>query len=219
MKRLFEIMLLVLFLYLTADISYALTIISPTDGQIVYQGDRLTVIVKPDTGEKWEEVVIDIYPMSYNILTGDYREEIEIPEDQKGNIDFNVLAYDKAGKKVKLTRNIFVKMRPNLVLQSIRVDDYKTLFKLPAGSSPEEMQKVESRQLRVDGIYSDGVERDLTSSSAGTTYTSSNEKIVTVNSEGKMKAQGIGEAKITVRNGKYSAQVDVVVKPYRQRER
>lgn len=196
--------------------AYALTIISPKEGQVVYQGDKLPVIVKPDAGEKWEEVLFYIFPMRYNMLTGRYEEEIEIPKDEIGNVDFTILAYDKTGREVKLIRTLFVKMPSNVVLQSILVDDYKTLFKLPSGSSLEDIQRIESRQLYVRGIYSDGVKRTLTSSATGTSYTSSDEKVVTVNSDGKMTAQGIGTAKIIVRNGSLSAEVKVIVKPYKK---
>ena len=218
MKTLLRIGCITAMLLLHSLPVWSLTIVAPSEGQIVYAGSRLDVIVKPDLGEKWEEVILHIFPMYYDILKGEYREEIEIPEEKTGVITFTVMAYDKLGKKIKLSRKLLVKLPPNVVLQSIIVDDYKTLFKLPLGS-PLDMQRIESRQLHVDGMYSDGVERDLTLSSSGTTYTSSNEQIVTVSPDGKMTAQGIGTAKITVRNGQHSAVVDVVVKPYRQPQR
>ena len=56
----------------------------------------------------------------------------------------------------------------------------------------------------------------MTPSSNGTTYASSDQNVVTVDKEGKVTAQGIGEAKIIVRNGKYSAEVKVVVKAYKK---
>ncbi len=215
MKTILKLTLLILVMNLFTHNVWALTIISPKEGQVVYQGDKLTVIVKPDSGEKWEEVLLDIYPMSYNILTNEYKEEIEIPEDETGMIDFDVLAYDKSGNKVKLTRNLFVKLPPNVVLQGIGVDpDFMVVYKLPPESDPKDIQKYEFRQIGVGGIYSDGVQRYITSSTDGTTYTSSNEQVVTVDKEGKVSAKGIGKAIITVRNGKYSATVDVVVKPY-----
>ncbi len=194
--------------------AFALQIISPNEGQIVYQGDKLLVIVKSDPGEQWVEVVLDIYPMSYNIITSEYIEEIVIPRDKIGTIDFNVLAYDNSGNKIKIIQSLCVKMPPNVVLQKVLVADYKTLYKLPQGSSPEEIQRFESRQLRVEGMYSDGIKRKLTSSSRGTTYKSSDEQVVIVSSEGKMTAQGIGEAKVIVVNGNFHSIVDVVVKLY-----
>ncbi len=220
MKLILKTVILLILTVSFTGVVFALQIISPQEGQIVYQGERLTVIVKPDPGENWEEVLLSIYPMSYNILKGVYEEEIEIPIDRTGNLDFRVFAYDKSGTKVKLTRNLFVKMPPNVVLQTIMVNkEYMLLYKLPAGSSPDDMRRIESRQLHVDGMYSDGVERDLTLSASGTTYTSSNEKIVTVSPDGKVTAQGLGGAKVTVRNGKYSTQVDIEVVPYRQPQR
>lgn len=217
MKLIFKIIAFIMMVNLFPLEVFALTIISPKEGQIVYQGDKLTVIVKPDRGEDWKEVLIEIVPMSYNLLTKEYKADIEIPRDDKtGIISFLVAGYDISGKELLLKRSLFVKLPPNVVLKSILVDTYKTLYKLPPDSSPADMQRIESRQLRVEGLYSDGVERDLTASTTGTTYTTSNDKIVTVDSEGKMTAKGIGTAKITVKNGKYSAEVTVVVKPYRQ---
>lgn len=207
-------------LFLLINMSYheasALTIVSPIEGEVVSAGSNLTISVEADPGEAWDSVAFGFYPMSYNPITKKYSYTFKIPEDILGSYDrLIVIALDKSGNEVELRRKIFVKLPPNVVLQSILVDDYKTLFKLPPGSTPQEMQRVESRQLRVDGKYSDGVERDVTASTSGTTYTSSDNTVVTVNSEGKMTAQAIGEAKITIRNGRYSAQVDIVVKPYR----
>lgn len=59
------------------------------------------------------------------------------------------------------------------------------------------------------GVYSDGVNRNITASASGTTYQSSNEKIVTVSPEGRVTARGLGAAKITVKNGNYSSIVDI----------
>lgn len=217
------IILIIVIWVLSAHLAWGLTIITPSEGEIVYAGTRLKVIVKPDLGEQWEEVLIGIFPMSHNFLTNEYKEEIEIPKKAMGIIDFSVLAYDKAGKKIKLVRKLFVKLPPNVVLIGItagsKVVSGSTLVlleKMPAGSSAAEIENYEKAELRVYGNYSDSVNRELTSSSSGTTYTSSNEKIVTVNAEGKVTAQGLGEAKVTVKNSGYSASVDIVVKPYRQ---
>lgn len=213
MKILMRI-IVVLIMSLFAHNVWALTIVSPKEGQVVYQGDRLTVIVKPETGEDWKEVLIEIVPMSYNFLTKEYKAEIEIPREKTGVINFYVLAYDKSGKEIELKRSLFVKMFPNVVLKSIIIDDYEVMYKLPSGSSPEEVERVETNQLYFQGMYSDGVKRKIASSASGTTYTSSDVTIVKVDTEGKMTAQGIGRAKITVKNGNHSATVIVVVKPY-----
>ncbi|MBI5103032.1 MAG: Ig-like domain-containing protein [Nitrospirae bacterium] len=215
-KLLFNITLSLLILHWAAEYVFALTIISPNNGQIVNQGDKVQAIVKPDAGEKWEKVQLDIYPMSYSIFTNDYREEILIPYSEIGLIDFSILAYDKTGREIELKMSLFVKLPPNVVLEGLSADRYKTLYKRLSDQSSPAIQGSETRQLHVYGTYSDKVERDLTSSASGTTYTSSNEKIVIVSPEGKITSQGLGTAKIIVRNGKYSAHVDIVVEPYKK---
>ncbi len=208
------IILLFVFIMLFTHIAFALQIITPKEGQIVYQGDRLTVIAKSDTGENWKEVLIEAVPMSYNFLTKEYKAEIEIPRDgTTGIISFFVAGYDRDGKELLLTRSLFVKLPPNVLLQSLIVEPNPLfLDKLPAGSDPDDVSVFGTRDISVKGVYSDGVKRKLT----GNTYTSSNEKVVTVSSEGKATAQGIGKATITVRNGKISVDVRVIVDPYKE---
>ncbi|MBN2373937.1 hypothetical protein JXL19_09145 [bacterium] len=55
-------------------------------------------------------------------------------------------------------------------------------------------------QLAVTGTYSDGSTSDLTSSTTGTTYISSNPLVATVNSDGQVSSIGIGSASITANN-------------------
>jgi hypothetical protein len=90
-----------------------------------------------------------------------------------------------------------------------------SLKKLLLGSDPNDVRISETESIGVGGTYSDGVERNITASSKGTTCASSDAKIVTVDADGNVTAQGIGDATINVRNGKYSATVKVVVKPYK----
>jgi len=71
----------------------------------------------------------------------------------------------------------------------------------------------DTEQLYIEGIYSDGVERDLRLGQTGTTYASSNEKVVSVNANGLATSVGPGTALITVRNGDKKLVLDVVVKP------
>jgi hypothetical protein len=60
---------------------------------------------------------------------------------------------------------------------------------------------IENDQIYLKGVYSDGVVRDVWSASSGTTYTSSDEKVVTVNPDGLVTARGPGKARITALNG------------------
>ncbi|MGC2110837.1 MAG: hypothetical protein WA655_15055 [Candidatus Korobacteraceae bacterium] len=55
-------------------------------------------------------------------------------------------------------------------------------------------------RVYVTGNYSNGVQRDLTSSVTGTTYQSSNTNVLTVDSEGNVQAKAFGTATITAQN-------------------
>ncbi|HZC67819.1 MAG TPA: hypothetical protein VE201_04295 [Nitrospirales bacterium] len=69
----------------------------------------------------------------------------------------------------------------------------------------------EVRLLSVRGRYADRVARDLTHSRTGTTYRSSDEKIVRVNHDGLAQAMGPGTAEIMAKNGKQEVKIPVVV--------
>ena len=69
----------------------------------------------------------------------------------------------------------------------------------------------EVRLLSVRGKYTDRVVRDLTRGHTGTTYRSSNEKVVRVNYDGLAQAVGVGAAEIVARNGKQEVKIPVMV--------
>ena len=71
----------------------------------------------------------------------------------------------------------------------------------------------QKRQIYTIGVYSDGVERDIRDAGSGTTYSTSNEKIVIVNSDGLATAVGPGETHIIVINGNQKLVMNAVVRP------
>jgi hypothetical protein len=207
-----------LLVFLDATSLRAATITSPAQDEVVYAGRTITVVVKPSPGEKWRGFVLGFERLKYNFLKNSYNISIKVPNDVLGyRVDLRIIGVDNNNNEVELTRRVFVKLPPGVVLQSLSLNhDFMLVYKLPPGSDPDKATAFESRQLSVAGKYSDGMERLITSSANGTTYVSSNEKVVTVSPEGKVTAQGLGNAKITVKNSKLSAKVDVVVKTYRQ---
>jgi hypothetical protein len=58
------------------------------------------------------------------------------------------------------------------------------------------------------------VVRDLTHGRTGTTYRSSNEKIVRVNYDGLAQAMGVGSAEIVARNGTHEVKIPVIVEVF-----
>ena len=65
--------------------------------------------------------------------------------------------------------------------------------------------------LSVRGTFADRIVRDLTPGHSGTTYVSSNEKIVRVNPDGRAQGVGNGRAEITARNRTKEVKIPVVV--------
>lgn len=205
------------FIFIFSVSSWAATIISPAQDETVYAGSTIFVVVKPDHGEQWQGFVMGFKAFEYDPISNTFKLAVQIPSNTIGYLDdIKVHGIDKDYKEVELNRRVLVKLPPNVVLKSIVIyPDYIVLEKMPPGSKPEDIEAFGSINLIITGMYSDSVKRKLTASSSGTTYISSNEKVVAVSSEGRVTAQGLGSATIAVRNGKYSANVKVVVKTYK----
>jgi len=152
----------------------------------------------------------DLYSAAPYVLT------FAIPAEFTGSDTLVATAKFADGTIIEKEVEIQIVLPSNIVLSGISVDPTRILLqKLPLESDPNKVRAYENRGIGVGGVYSDGIEREITASANGTTYTSSNEKVVTVDAEGNVKAQGLGAATINVRNGKYNATVKVVVKPYK----
>jgi hypothetical protein len=65
--------------------------------------------------------------------------------------------------------------------------------------------------LPVIGRFSDGITRSIRTHSAGTTYQSGNESIITVNQDGVLRLTGNGGTVLTVKNRNQEATIDILV--------
>jgi hypothetical protein len=65
--------------------------------------------------------------------------------------------------------------------------------------------------LPVIGRFSDGITRSIRTHSAGTSYQSGNESIITVNQDGVLRLTGNGETILTVKNRNQEATIDILV--------
>jgi len=97
---------------------------------------------------------------------------------------------------------IFVKLPGSVTLMGIRSGDDKKSFV---------MRPYAVSKLSIFGRYSDGMERDVSSEEAGTTYDSTNKTIVLVNAQGYVTARGAGRAQVIVKNGGHTLQLHVTV--------
>ncbi len=218
-----QILRILLFQFLSlisvSSVCWGLTITEPKPMTVYYPSDTVVVKVEAGQGENINALFIAVQKLGKGtgFFTPPYTYEFVIDKDFIGNDTIVAIAKLTNNTSIEVKVEITVVLPSDVVLKGIDVDPKVIfLYKLPPGTDSNKMRIFETKSFGVGGTYSDGIEREITSSANGTTYTSSDEKIVTVASEGKVKAQGIGRTKITVRNGKYSAEVKVIVKPYRK---
>lgn len=188
---------------------WAFSITSPADGAIVEAGSTITVQLDPSgvgeivgvlfTGSRDMDSKFDVTPP--------YEWSIQIPRSQLGPLTLAAAARvlgQTTGQAPQASVTVIVRLPSNITLQSIQVDPTPKFLLL----EPEiERQKI----LAITGVFSDGVKRNIASSTLGTTYKSSDERIVTVDIEGVLRAVGVGKAIISVKNGDKTAQIKVQV--------
>jgi hypothetical protein len=222
-KRFFDMLLVALSFMLVYSCNSTpvsgFSIVEPNPGTIYHPGDWVTL--KAVTGPNEQPIAVYLYAtqMQYSELYSipPYELTFTIPADFTGKDTLVASEKLSDGTIVEKEVEILVVLPSNIVLKSIDVDPkFIYLQKMPTSSDPNKVIAYETHSLGVGGTYSDGIERNITSPSKGTTFMSSNEKVVTVNPEGDVTAQGIGTAKITVRNGNFSVDVEVIVDPYKQ---
>jgi hypothetical protein len=109
---------------------------------------------------------------------------------------------------------VIVKTIPAAPLQTIEFETDKPLSLGRAGQSSafghvDSMGKI--FELPVVGDYADGVTRSISSPACGTSYRSSNDKVIKVLADGMLQIVGNGKTTLTVTNGGKDASLDVDV--------
>jgi len=225
MRRSVGILVLACVTLSVAGKSWGLMITSPKEGDVFHPGDTIILATSagPDEGdirkvtfngdERWALFIYAPGPP--------YRASLTIPQDFVGNLTLRAagivgpISNEISVDSVPVT--IRVVLPPDIILVSMRPDpDQVFLRKLPSGSSPNRIRSAETERIAIMGTFSDGVERSISSSSRGTTYETSDQKIATVNAEGLVSAVSPGQATITVKNGEKRVQVPVYVRPPKQ---
>lgn len=201
------------FLYLEGQ-AHALVITFPKNGETFKEGDTLKIVAElsPDDPE--------IADVSFLVTKGIDHCPSAIATHPRYECSFiippgapSVITITAIGETIEsavFSPEVSIRVtRANMAtLQGIKIFTGNTSNKLFF------FQIGQNKRLHVDGIYSDGVKREeLSSAAAGTTYTSTDEKVVTVDRDGLVTAQGFGTARITIKNGKYQTTVEATVKP------
>ncbi len=206
------------------QLSYALPlhgfeIVTPMPGAVYHPGDKVTFRVAAGADETMRDVFLESLHMSYGdiVTTPPFEINFVIPKEYTGKDMLLADATMVDGRAVKSSVEINVVLPAGVVVKSISAaPTFILLKKLPPGSDANDIRIAETESIGVGGMYSDNVERNITASTDGTTYSSTNEQIVTVNAEGDVTAQGVGFSIITVKNGPHTAEVKVKVVPYRE---
>lgn len=141
---------------------------------------------------------------------------LRVPKDAVGPMRLLAVADISRGRLG--TRSVFdeviVNVEPEAALQAIDFETEKPLQLGRAGQSSafghvDSMGKV--FELPVVGEFADGVTRPIGSPSSGTSYQSSNQKVVKLLANGMLQIAGNGKATLTVSNRGKQAQLDVEV--------
>jgi hypothetical protein len=188
----------------------------PTEGQNIVVGETFDVWIRPLPGETCERIeTADMPPIPFNPATGRFEGKVTLNREHPlGKTNFFAPG-EPAIECQDAAMKINVVLPTTTVLQGIRVEEQDLfLTKVPVGTRGAHFYETE--QLRVEGQYSDSVERDI-SSSMGTTYTSSDEKVATVDAEGLVTAHAPGTARITIKNGKHELTVEALVKEKKEK--
>jgi len=209
---------------LASAVSFAVTppeglafqLTEPKNGAVVKAGEAMKVKVAIPPG-------MPVVTMTYTLYEEDrapedrvealptavaqsapFEAEVRIPPETVGGVRLVAVAQvaERRGQYVLFDETSF-RVEPNAALTTLQADT-PVRFTKSVG---------EVHILSVRGVFTDKVVRDLTPGHSGTTYQSSNEKVVRVNVDGRAQALGIGTAEITARNRGKEVRIRVVVEP------
>lgn len=185
-------------------VANGLTITSPLDGDQVVPGSTLQVSIEADPGidanmlglvTQSASAILDApsFPLVVDLL---------IPENSPPALDLLAFGFNPAGDLL-ISEPIQLGATPEGELLHVHLLD-RNPFLFGMG---------DTQLVNVLGLYDDGIERNIASSAAGTTYTSSDPTIFTVTPEGVLEATGPGRATLVARNGMVMDSVTVDVRP------
>ncbi|HEX7183162.1 MAG TPA: Ig-like domain-containing protein [Thermoanaerobaculia bacterium] len=177
-----------------------LAITAPAPGTQVTAGAAVTVRVEGAAGFTPERILVGLGSASVEAAAAVFNGPVTVPDGVMGDVRIAALGLDAAGQ-VAAAAPVVVRVVAPAALTGLAVPDEPLAL---SAASP-------SMELRVTGRFADDVERDVTSAAAGTTYTSTDPAVATVDAEGNVTAVTAGRALIEVRNGDAAAMAEVAV--------
>ena len=209
-----RICFLIIFILAIAQTGEALVITSPKDGATFKAGDTVKLVAElsPGSQEDMDIGYVDFFfskgfnPNCPKEISTHPRYECNftIPKGSPQVIEISAVGTTVDSAIASPWIAIYVPLPSTVVLQKMKSFTGDRIYFFQLG---------QNKRLYIQGIYSDGVVREIWLAKTGTTYTCSNEKVVTVDADGLATAKGAGMAQITVKNGDKKLVLDAIVQP------
>ncbi len=200
----------------TAQGDMRVLIVEPIDGQVFAPGDVVPVTVALEPGLEANDIQLRVPAFGRfegtNFDGETYEVEVPIPNEIAGSITLIGQITDTAGNRIQGPA-VAIAVRPTVEPDEIYL--IQRSHRLDLATQGE-------ARIRLIGVYAhdgedgDEVERDITSSAAGTVYTSSDPSVVTVDADGRLSAAGLGVAVVTVDHAGLQEFATVIVRNDRQ---
>ena len=171
-------------------------VVSPSNGQQFSPGDTVDVTVKLTPPLHANAGWLAVGAPGLGILQGthyngsSYQVSFVIPESYAGSLLLTPDIIDSSGNPVEGV-GVTITVKPKSA---------PTRLSLESGQYNHLLSASEDAHIYVSGKDSNGVDRNLTTSVTGTTYTSSNDQVLSVDKEGNVQVHGFGTAVVTVEN-------------------
>jgi hypothetical protein len=174
-----------------------ITITAPAAGRVFSPGDTMHVAVStPPTATRVLVALSDGPVVVDN--TSPFEMDIPIPQQALGTIPIGVVAWDASGVIGTASRTVTVTTAATVTALKVWPD---SVLYLNAG---------ETVPFVVHGIFSDGIERDITASECGTAYNTTDSSVASIDANGVLTARAPGYCSVIVSNGD-SMQIPVLV--------
>ncbi len=210
MGTLDKIIISLVLLIMTSSSAGALELVSPAQYTAVHPGDTIMIVVKPSPGELIGRVFFDYF--HGEVISPPYEYRYTVGPNQLGDITVTMSAMKADSLGPFATDNDAFSSDVDLHLRSTLPSTVK-IQRIWAEYTSDKIRFYldkdkktgnylpDAERLRVYAMYSDGVERDVSSASASTTYKSSDETVLTLSADGLMTALKPGQVQITITNG------------------
>ncbi len=180
-----------------------LQILSPTPNTVVTPGGTVRVVIQPLNNFQPRVIVVQGGGIAHVLTAPPFEMDISVPHEAIGTFSVRAMAFSGGGN-IAFAPQVNTPVNLTATLNSIELLGGDIVLDRPG----------RTRQLRVIGNYSDGIERDLSTSAQGTIYSVSNAgtlPFASVTTTGLLTALRAGDVTISASNGIQRTSVSVRV--------